>query len=234
MTKERCLSLLDVMGDIALIRYIVLINRSIVTNNSLKLTNYKMSIYNFCRDQNFGLKSKLVTSVIATKLVSLGNIILRSLIENSPDSQLGISIVADAPECNNAMLNVKRPGVLRQYYGRDISWNNSLSMIRVAYRSNVSFKSEGSDPYKLIIKPFPREMEDMASYIYNFILENQNELDRHDVDVTNEFNSCTILLYHALDGFKSQSSMGWHCDNKFTLNGNFPKLAMVSYITPQL
>ena len=46
----------------------------------------------------------------------LGLCILHCLIMNPPDSQLGVSIVADAPECNSPMLNVKRPGVLRQYY----------------------------------------------------------------------------------------------------------------------
>ena len=137
----------------------------------------------------------------------------------------GISIVADAPECNNAMLNVKRPGVLRQYYGKDIGSKDSVSVERVAYRSNVSIRSEGSDPYKLIIKPFPQAMEDMASYIYNLIVENKSELDLHDVDISNDFNSCTVLLYHALTGYKPASSMGWHCDNKFSINGNFSQIS---------
>ena len=94
-------------------------------------------------------------------------------------------------------------------------------MTRVAYKSNVSFKIEGSDPYKLIIKPFPCEMEDMANYIYRFISTNKDELELNNVDLSNEFNSCTILLYHAIPGIKKESSMGWHCDNKFSLKGNF-------------
>ena len=35
------------------------------------------------------------------------------------------------------------------------------------------------------------------------------------------FNSCTVLMYHSLVDIKKESSMGWHCDNKFSLNGNF-------------
>ena len=226
MTKERCLSLLNDMGDdTSQICYIVLTNRPKTISSNIKLTNYNMSICNFCIDKKFGLLSKLIKPIDASKLVALGTIILKSLVYNLPDSLHGISIVADTPECNNAMLNVKRPGVLRQYYGKDIASKDSVSVERVAYRSNVSIRSEGSDPYKLIIKPFPQAMEDMASYIYNLIVENKSELDLHDVDISNHFNSCTVLLYHALTGYKPASSMGWHCDNKFSINGNFSQIS---------
>ena len=48
---------------------------------------------------------------------------------NSPN---GITIVADAPECNNALLNVKRPAVLCQYYGTNIGVESGYAIKRVA------------------------------------------------------------------------------------------------------
>ena len=54
------------------------------------------------------------------ELLSLAICILRTLMINLLNSFLGISIVADAPQCRNVNLNIKQPGVLRQYYGSDI------------------------------------------------------------------------------------------------------------------
>ena len=41
------------------------------------------------------------------------------------------------------------------------------------------------------------------------------------MDLDTPFNSCTVLIYHSLSGIKTDSRMGWHCDSKFSLAGNF-------------
>ena len=92
---------------------------------------------------------------------------------------------------------------------------------RVAYRSQLSFKSEGSDPFKMVIKPFPEEMNSMSNYFNEFLIRNKIELELEDVNLTKQFNSCTILLYHTLVDYKQSSQMGWHCDSKFSLSGKF-------------
>ena len=125
-----------------------------------------------------------------------------------PNSFLGISIVADAPECNDVMLNVKRPGVLRQYYGLDIKNIDNKTIERVAYRAQTSFRSEGSDPYNLKIKPFSADMVVVSEYMHKFLVVNQNALQLESVNLDNKFNSCTILLYHSLHPLKLESSMG--------------------------
>ena len=224
MTKERCKSLISNMGNITEIRYIILTKKSLNVCNPSKLTNYSMVNYNFLVDSNWDMKSKHVTCNCSKELAMLGRQILISLIMNPPDSLLGISIVADAPECNKAMLNVRRPGVLRQYYGRNIEDINNTLVRRVAYHSQISIKSEGSDPNKLIIKPFSSEMMYMAEYLRNFIVINVEKLDLQDVDLCHDFNTCSVLLYHAINNIKKESSMGWHCDSKHSLSGNFSKL----------
>ena len=48
--------------------------------------------------------------------------------------------------------------MLRQYYGMDIEKIDDTVIKRVAYRSQTSFTSEGSDPLELVVKPFPNDM----------------------------------------------------------------------------
>ena len=138
-----------------------------------------------------------------------------------PNSPNGITIVADAPECNNAMLNVKRPAVLRQYYGMNIGEKVGHGITRVAYRSHLATGSEGSDPFRLTIKPFSIEIELMSKYVNKLLRVNCKEFQLQSADLSKPFNSCTVLLYHTLMGVKKESSMGWHCDSKYSLSGSF-------------
>ena len=221
MTRETCEELLATIGNIEDVRYIVLTCSSSLTGRKHKLSNYSMSFYHFLTKPHLGLSSKVVKPANEGKLVSLAYSITRTLVSNIPDTNNGISIVADAPECNCAMLNVKRPGVLRQYYGFNLEDFKNNTVKRVAYRSHISFKSEGSDPFKLVIKPFDERMTSIARYFHNFLKINKTHLELDKVDLSSMFNSCTVLMYHSLLDIKKESSMGWHCDNKFSLNGNF-------------
>ena len=220
MTRKTCESIISKFDDVEEIRYIILTSKIDVNCNKEQLPNYSFTCFNNC-NRKIGLKSMLIKPDIANELIHMGNVILRSVIHNLPDSFLGISIIADAPECNDAMLNIKRPGVLRQYYGMDIEKIDDNITKRVAYRSQTSFTSEGSDPLKLVVKPFPDDMIFMSEFFSNFLIANQKQLNLEDVDLSNKFNSCTLLIYHSLDGIKKQSSMGWHCDSKYSVSGKF-------------
>ena len=221
LTKEECKTILDEMGDISLIRYIVLSGKEVVNGIKNVLSNYSFAIKPFLSNCNIPLKSKIIKLENVEFLLQMGLHLTMGLVRNPPDSFSGISIVADAPECNDIMLNVVRPGVLRQYYGLNIGIEKNNIIERIAYRSQVSIKSEGSDPYKLIIKPFNSDLCAMASYLTNFLRHNQMKLDLQLADLSKEFNSCTMLLYHSLNGIKNESSMGWHTDSKYSLAGNF-------------
>ena len=221
ITKERCKSLLLDLGEVTEIRYIVLKTKCRGNPSNICLKNYLCYNCNFLSDINFGLRSKLVRCQYEGVVVKTAYTILQTLIRSTPDSLHGIAIVADNPECNPAMLNVKRPGVLRQYYGQDIKLLDDNMVRRVAYRSQLSFKSEGSDPFKLIIKPFSTEMNNMATYFHSFLIRNRIQLELEDVNLNSQFNSCTVLLYHTLLDIKEESKMGWHCDSKFSLSGKF-------------
>ena len=59
------------------------------------------------------------------------------LIMCEPNSLHGISIVADAPECKNDMLDVNRPDVLCPHYGMNIGDESNNVIQYVAYRSKL-------------------------------------------------------------------------------------------------
>ena len=223
MTLDDCKRLVNSMGDITKIRYIILTSRNNITESNTLFSNYSLTLKSFICNTHIGLISKLFEISNIDKVIGLALNITRCLVTSPIDSLDGIAIVADSPECNDVMLNVVRPGVLRQYYGKNIGFEENGIINRVAYRSQVSFKSEGSDPYKMVIKPFPVDMMVMAEFFHKLLKKNKKLLNLESVDLTHSFNTCTILLYHSLKNIKKESSMGWHCDSKYSLAGNFSK-----------
>ena len=45
----------------------------------------------------------------------------------------------------------------------------------------------------------------------------------HNMDLGQEFDSCTVLPYCLIEGIKKSSVMGWHCDSKYKNNGTYMK-----------
>ena len=112
-------------------------------NNNIKppLTDYSCRLVTYSNSKSNTILSKLFSCGNSITLSLLGKHILYNLVTSPPDSLHGILIVAEAPECNNVMLNVKRSGVLCQYYGCDVSELNGNTVIRVGYRSKASISS---------------------------------------------------------------------------------------------
>ena len=52
-------------------------------------------------------------------------------------------------------------------------------------------------------------------------MNNVDDFHLQTADLRQPFNSCTILLYHTLLDVKKESSMGWHCDSKYSLSDKF-------------
>ena len=225
MTKATCEELLAPLGNIEELRYIVLTCNSSSLNINTPVTDYSCDLNIYCTKKcNICMLSKVGRCGSSEYLVFLGRKLLYKLVTSELDTKDGISIVADAPECNkNARLNIERPGVLRQYYGMNIAKIDTNTIKRVAYRSHSSTCSEGSDPNKLVIKPFTYEISAMALYLHKFLGINENRLDLNGVDITHPFNSCSVLMYHTLANFKLESHMGWHRDSKFSVAGKFKK-----------
>ena len=90
--------------------------------------------------------SKLVQCSGSNLLTVLAKKSLYKLIVSKPNSSHGVSTVANAPECNDCILNIKLPAVFRQYSGMNIDDETENIIQHVAYRSQLTISSEGSNP----------------------------------------------------------------------------------------
>ena len=72
-------------------------------------------------DIEIDFKSKYILFPSENPLKRHCNAIIDKLMLQYMDTYNGISVVCEQPMGNKIMLNIKRPAVLRQYYGADIS-----------------------------------------------------------------------------------------------------------------
>ncbi len=163
-------------ADILDYRYIVLCRKD-------DIATYLYCLPKECPFIKSNMYSMVVQCSGSKPLTVLAKKHLYQLIMSTPNSFHGISIVADAPECNSPMLNVTRPAVLRQYYGMNIGEEQNNLIIRVAYRSHFTTSSEGSDPRRLIIKPFSEEIKVMSKYIHQFLMNNVDDFHLQTADL---------------------------------------------------
>ena len=214
-------SLLSQHEKVEDIRYIVLrlkkehkvINKDVVMSYVLSKTNII--------EYNFNINSKHTTLPNNNPLLKCALFISKTLIYSEPNTKNGISIVVDKPMNNKEQLNIKRPAVLRQYYGTEVGDDQLSIARRPAFGYLNKRQLEGTDRFNLIVKPFSEEMKTMAMYITNLLIENKNLLCLDGIDLSQCFNSCTILLYHRIPGTKESSSMGFHTDVKYTNQGKY-------------
>ena len=243
LTKEQIQEIIATIGDVSQIRFIVLTtspNSYDINNNILKTCyNYNdafnSSTFNQCcapvvNDYNYTLKSKLVKLPTDHPLKKLGEIVVWRLISSGCDTPDGVTILADQPLGNKLMLNVRRPAVLRQYYGSDVERNGNK--VRATLGFYKGSQSEGSDRLKYPVKPFSRELEKMASYLKVLLNQNSVLYGLEEVDLIHDFNSCAVLLYHSLEDIKTGSSIGWHYDTKYKPDGTYSKGNAIMYNTP--
>ena len=139
------------------------------------------------------------------------------------DTPGGISVVCEQPMGNPIMLNIARPGALRQYYGRNISFKSKGVVTRVTYGYGGKRNSVGTNPNKFVTKPFDKYLHYIASYLKEFLFVNKKEFNLLNLDLSHEFDSCVILKYYACDDLKRKSTMDLHCDDTNNLTGKHLK-----------
>ena len=137
-------------------------------------------------------------------LMSLCRNVLDKLILSKIDSPEGISIVTEQPMGNDLMMNILRPGVLRQYYGRnvdgaDIGESDGTTIKRATYGFNSSV---GTDPDKFITKPFDDNLISISNLIMNKLRNHNNGELAYKMNLNAVFNSCTVLPYTSICDIK--------------------------------
>ena len=222
--------LLDSLGLVQELRFIVLVLKTSTNNINMTDSPYviDLSTCNVNNDNDFW--SILLSLPVAHPLEDWGGLIVERLIGSGLDTKNGITLLADEPLGNKPMLNVSIPAVLRQYYGRD-STVHGINQ-RATFGMFKGAQSEGSDRDKFTVKPFCHEMTQMADYLSDLLRFNQVSLKLDDVDLSHDFNSCGVLLYHKVEGLKKQSSLGMHCDMKYSKEGEFNNSNIIRENTP--
>ena len=111
--------------------------------------------------------------------------------------------------------------MLRQVYGLDICLKENNTVVRYAYGLGKRITSEGTDPSRVMIKPFCDELKLTSETIHQLLLRNRNILKLQKVDLQNCFNCCVILQHCTINDLKRQCGMGWRCDTKYSKTGLF-------------
>ena len=141
---------------------------------------------------------------------------MHDLICHEINSPKGIKLVVEKAMNNPPMLNLKRPAVIRQYYGKFNSTNNTRSTYGAS--KSLGSVSVGTDPTNFITRKMTPHMTKMSHSLTQILKSNRGMLNLSDCNIDDSFNHCTVLLYYADDNTKRSSSMGYHSDCTYRLN----------------
>ena len=133
------------------------------------------------------------------------------MIRSPINSDSGIKLSLDKPLNNDIDLNVLRPAVLRQYFGKEITKVNGKG-IRYTYGSGSGTSSVGMDPHNFVTRALNSKMIAMIDDIHDMLRNNMELFDMTGVDIKQKFNHCTILIYYAGQGLKEKTTLGYHTD----------------------
>ena len=98
---------------------------------------------------NISLYSEVLHNVLHEDLLHCAKLFLRTLLLSDFNSHQGIHVSADVPRCcTNPIINLKRPAVLRVYYGLSEFTNSSPYVVRPTYGPTRLFSSVGTDPWQ--------------------------------------------------------------------------------------
>ena len=144
-------------------------------------------------------------------LYDLSRCVIDQLISHPVNSANGIKLSIDKPLNNDECLNIHRPAVLRQYFGKEVS-RTTETAIRHTYGSGSGTSSVGMDPHNFVTRSLSDEMLCMIEDIHKMLTTSNTLLNMEDVDLISKFNHCTVLLYYAGEGLKKSTSLGYHTD----------------------
>ena len=161
-----------------------------------------------------------------TLLYDISRKVVDELITSPINSKSGIKLSLDKPLNNEIFLNIFRPAVLRQYYGKDVG-NIDGKIKRCTYGSGTGSSSVGMDPNNFVTRAFNNDLSSMSEHIHDMLCNNKKLFNMVGIDLSQKFNHCTILIYYAGEGLKKHTSLGYHTDcvyspstGKYSSNSN--------------
>ena len=136
----------------------------------------------------------------------MSRIIIDRLICSRLNSKNGIKLSFDKPLSNPLRLNITRPAVLRQYFGKVVESSviEDNKSMRYTYGSGSGASSVGMHPLNYVTRPLYFKMEAMIDKIYSLLKQNQDTLNLSSVNLDKKINYCTVLVYYTGEGLKTK------------------------------
>ena len=170
--------------------------------------------------KDVSLHSEILYNVLHEDLLYRSKLFMKTLLLSDFNSHQGIQISADIPRCcSQPIINLKRPAVLRVYYGLTQFTNSSPYVSRPTYGPTRLCSSVGIDPRQYRTKPFCQELSIIADYLKKLVTT--YKVTGFDNSFDHQFNHCTVLIYRSEGDTKSNSSLSYHCDSTYDTNGTF-------------
>ena len=166
------------------------------------------------------LHSEVLYNVLHEELLCRSKMFLKTLLLSDFNSHQGIQVSADIPRCcDKPLINLKRPAVLRVFYGLNLYTNSSPYIVRPTYGPTKLFSSTGIDPRQYRTKPFTSELSIISDYLKNLV--STYKVTGFDNSFDHHFNHCTVLVYRSDEKLQSNSSLSYHCDSTYDTSGKF-------------
>ena len=101
-------------------------------------------------------------------MYDLSRTVIDELIRSPINSKCGIKLSLDKPLNNDIGLNILRPAVLRQYFGKEVA-NIHGRLKRCTYGSGTDSSSVGMDPHNFVTRALSNEMIAMIDDIHEML-----------------------------------------------------------------
>ena len=134
----------------------------------------------------------------------MSRVIIDQVICAPINSKYGIKLSLDQPLNNSVDLNILRPAVLRQYFGKEYPSSSTTYQhsTRYTYGSGSGTSSVGIDPLNFVTRKMTPHMKCMAKDLHKLISQNREVMNLTSVNLSLEFNHCTVLIYYAGEHLK--------------------------------
>lgn len=152
--------------------------------------------------------------------------VTHTLITMPINSKHGIKLSLDTPLNNTKNLNTIRPACLRQLFANDVDVirRSKKFVRRFTYGFGSGTSSVGMDPYNFVTRRMSPEMQYIGTKLHELLQRNRVFFNLEGVDLDQQFNHCTVIIYYADDCLKKQASLGMHCDCVYSPHdGKFKK-----------
>ena len=88
-----------------------------------------------------------------------------------------------------------------------------------SYESDSDISSVGVGPYNFVIRKNPCSMGYIASAIHAILISNRKQFNLNGVDVIQQYNLCTVIIYYTAKDLTDKPLLGMQSDCVYYVTG---------------